>query len=72
MLNSIKIRMTVGDILEHRGMKTQEFAERANISYNQALAFRRGMNARIDIASLEKICAALDVSPADLFQVEMS
>lgn len=70
MLNSMTpqtVRATVSEILKKKGMSTREFANRAGISYNTALAWERGYPTRMDFATIGKICEALEVEPGELF-----
>ena len=70
-MSPMAVRLTVSPILDERGMSTAEFAEKAKLTYNQALNLRRGLVARIDLDTLGRICDALGVQPGDLFSVEM-
>jgi DNA-binding Xre family transcriptional regulator len=63
------VRLTVSDILDKRGMSTAEFAEKAGLTYNQALAIRRGAYSRLDLNTVARICEGLNVKPGDLFEV---
>jgi len=67
MANTGTVRLRVSEILDERKMSTAEFAARAELTYNQALAIRRSAYERIDLGTIEKICKALSVNPADLF-----
>jgi putative transcriptional regulator len=60
------VKWTVSEILDKREMSTQEFADRAGISYQTALNLRRGSTTRVDIQTLQNICTALGVQPGDL------
>lgn len=62
------IRLRVGDILQQRKMTTKAFADAAGLSYNTALAVRRGSSNRIDLDTLARICDALGIKPASLFE----
>jgi len=64
------VRLTVPDILKQKGMTTAEFAEKAKLTYNQALAIRRGSYSRLDLNTLGRICDALGVQPGELFVAE--
>lgn len=66
------VRLAVSALLEQRHMSTAQFAEKAKLTYNQALSLRRGAYARIDLDTIGKICDALGVMPGDLFQVEIT
>lgn len=69
-MSPLTVRMTVSEILKRKGMTTAEFAEKANLSYNTALALRRGSSRRIDFKTLARVCEVLDVQPGILFTTE--
>jgi DNA-binding Xre family transcriptional regulator len=62
------IRLTVAKILEEKGMSVLAFSKAANINYRTALDLQRGNSRRVDLETLDKVCSALDVTPADLFE----
>lgn len=63
------IRWHVEEILEQKGLNTQQFAELAGVTYNTALDLRRGASRRVDIETLDKVCTALGCkSVADLLE----
>lgn len=64
------VRVAVSEILRKKGMSTREFANKAGISYNTALAWERGIPTRVDTPTISKICQALGVSPGELFTME--
>ncbi len=73
MLNSMSpmtVRLTVPELLKQKGMSTAEFAEKAKLTYNQALALKRGSYSRLDLVTLGRICEALGVQPGELFAAE--
>ena len=71
-MSPLTVSLAVSEILDKQGMSTAEFAERARLTYNQALNLRRGSNRRIDLDTLGRICEALNVQPCDLLQVKKS
>jgi DNA-binding Xre family transcriptional regulator len=62
------VRLKVPEILEQKGMSTREFADKAGITYNQALALRRGNYELIALKTIARICEALDTDASDLFE----
>ncbi len=62
------LRLRIGEILDEREMTTDDFAKQAGIAYNTALAMRRGSSTRIDLETLEKVCATLGIAPGELFE----
>ncbi len=69
-MTPLTVRLAVSKLLEERNMSTAEFAQKAGLTYNQALAYRRGMYDRIDLKTIGRICEALGCEPGDLFSVE--
>ena len=69
LMSPSTVRLTVSDILDQRKMTTRELADAAGISYNTALSYRRGVNARIDFETLARLCDALGVHPGELFEI---
>lgn len=68
MMTTGTVRLKVPEILDNRGISTADFAQRAGITYNQALAIRRGVYTRIDLSTIARICEALNVEPGELFE----
>lgn len=66
------VRMTVAEILNKKGITTAQFAEKAGLTYTQALALRRGAYNRIDLNTIARVCQALGVEPGELFEFENS
>lgn len=62
------LKSRIGDILDERGISTADFAEGAQISYNTALALRRGSTSQIDLSVVSRVLAYLHVSVDDLFE----
>ena len=66
-MNPMTVRLTVSELLDKRNMSTAEFAEKAGLTYNQALALRRNAYTRVDLNTIARVCDALDVEPGQLF-----
>lgn len=66
-MSPMTVRLAVSEILDRKQMSTATFAERAKITYNQALALRRNAYRRIDLDTIARVCEVLDVQPGDLF-----
>lgn len=69
-MSPLTVRLTVSTLLDERGLSTADFAEKAQLTYNQALSIRRGMYERIDLNTIGRICEALSVEPGALFKIE--
>jgi DNA-binding Xre family transcriptional regulator len=55
-------------IARRRGITTiAALAARAGLAYNTAHALYTGRTTRIDHVTLDRLCAALDAQPGDLF-----
>ena len=61
------IRMWIGEVARERGLTIKALAERAGVAYNTAHALFTGRATRIDLDTLDRICAALQTEPGDLF-----
>jgi guanylate kinase len=70
VMSPMTVRLAVAPILDERKISTRDFAEKAGLTYNQALSMRRGVYTRIDLDVLRRVCEALNVMPGDLFAVE--
>ena len=62
------LKLRISEILEEQGMNVAEFSRRANVVYRTALDLKKGNTVRVDLDTLEKVCLALNVTPADLFE----
>lgn len=57
----------IGDLARQRDLNVQELARKAKVSYGTAHGLYTGASKRIDLDVLDKMCAALEVQPGDLF-----
>lgn len=65
-LMSPSVRWAVAEVMEREEITPRELKVKANITYNQALALRRGVYERIDLNTLARVCVALNTTPGDL------
>lgn len=63
-----EIKLRIGDLLRERGMNITEFARVTGLAYNTASSLARGNTVRVDLTTMEYICRALQVEPAQLFE----
>ncbi len=61
------VRMRIGELARHQGLTIKALAERAGVAYNTAHALYTGRATRIDLDTLDRICAALRVEPGEMF-----
>ncbi len=61
------ITLRVGDVARRQGLTIKALAERAGLAYNTAHALATGRVIRIDLDTLDRVCAALGVEPGELF-----
>ena len=61
------VRMRIGERAREQGLTIKALAERAGVAYNTAHALYTGRATRIDLDTLDRMCAALQVEPGDLF-----
>ena len=62
------LRLRVGALMKERGISEEELYKRAKVARNTVRALSRNSNTRVDFAVLERIAAALDVRPMELFE----
>ena len=60
------IGIRVGELAKQQGLTIKALAENAGVAYNTAHALYTGRATRIDLDTLDRICAALSVEPGDL------
>ncbi len=60
------IALRVGELAKAQGLTIKALAARAGVSYNTAHALYTGRATRIDLDTLDRMCAALGVRPGDL------
>ena len=60
------IGIRVGELAKQQGLTIKALAERAGVAYNTAHALYTGRATRIDLDTLDRICAALGAEPGDL------
>lgn len=61
------VRLRIGEVARQQGLTIKALAERAGVAYNTAHALSTGRATRIDLDTLDRMCAALQVEPGDLF-----
>lgn len=61
------VKMRIGELTKQQSLTIKALAERAGVAYNTAHALCTGRATRIDLDTLDRICAALRVEPGELF-----
>ncbi len=61
------ISMRIGELAKQQGLTIKALAERAGVAYNTAHTLYTGRATRIDLDTLDRICAALRVVPGEIF-----
>jgi len=59
--------MRIGELARAQGLTIKALAERAGVAYNTAHTLYTGRALRIDLDTLDRVCAALQVEPGDVF-----
>jgi len=59
--------MRIGELARQQGLTIKALAERAGVAYNTAHALYTGRALRIDLDTLDRMCAALEAGPGDVF-----
>ena len=70
MYRSRVVRLTLYKLLKRRGLSPYAVAKRAGLSFGTVYRMCRkdGRFGRIEAETLDKLCAALDCTPGDLFE----
>lgn len=61
------ISLRIGELARQEGLTIKALAARASVAYNTAHALYTGRATRIDLDTLDRMCAALRVEPGELF-----
>jgi putative transcriptional regulator len=61
------VRVRIGELARQQGLTIKALAERAGVAYNTAHTLYTGRATRIDLDTLDRMCAALQAEPGDLF-----
>lgn len=61
------VRVRIGELARQQGLTIKALAARAGVAYNTAHALYTGRATRIDLDTLDRMCAALQVEPRDVF-----
>ncbi len=61
------VSLRIGELARQQHLTIKALAERAGVAYNTAHALYTGRATRIDLDTLDRICAALQVAPGDVF-----
>ena len=64
----IMIRWRVRQLMEERWWSVTDLAKAAGISYGTAFYLYRGKMKRIDLVTLDRLCAHFGVEPGDLLE----
>ncbi len=67
MEDAMPVSLRIGDLARQQKLTIKALAERASVAYNTAHALYTGRATRIDLDTLDRICAALQVAPSDVF-----
>lgn len=62
------LKLRVGALMKERGISEKEMHDRTKLARNTVRALMRGAVARVDLETLEKVAAVLQVRPLELFE----
>lgn len=62
------LKLRVGALMRDKNISEREMSERADLARNTVRSLMRGSVARVDLETLEKIAAVLQVRPLELFE----
>jgi len=66
MLMVVTIHVQLGRLMGERGLKVAEVAASTGLTYATINSLYKGEARRIDLKTLNRLCAVLDVTPGDL------
>lgn len=64
------VRFRLRELLEERQMTQSELARRSGLSFVTINAIAQNRTTRVDLATLDALCAALECPPGDLLERE--
>ena len=64
------IRINLDFLMFQKKMKVPELSEKSGINKNTLYAWQNNKTTRIDLATLESLCIALECEPEDLLILE--
>jgi transcriptional regulator with XRE-family HTH domain len=64
----VRLRLRIGEVLQERGVSTRDLADKAGIAVATARALALGENERVDMPVIDRVAAALNVRPLELFK----
>ena len=67
-MTALNTRLRVGELLKERGITPLRFAEMTGLNYRTVLQIVSNRYTKIGLETIDKICEALNVKPADLFE----
>jgi putative transcriptional regulator len=62
------IKIKLEKLLKDRGISVYALARDAGVAYSTAHHLVKGKTSRIDLATLDAICRALNVQPGEVFE----
>jgi len=62
------LKLRIAELMKDKDINITSLSKRAGIAYKTALELKKGNARRVDLDTLEKVCLALNVTPADLFE----
>jgi len=66
----VSVRFRLSEVLEQHDMSQTELSRRSGVSLVTVNAMKQNRTTRVDLETIDKICAALDVEPGELLERE--
>ena len=66
----MSVRFRLSEVLEQHDMSQTELSRRSGVSLVTVNAMKQNRTTRVDLETIDKICAALDVEPGELLERE--
>lgn len=62
------LKLRVGELMRQQGISEKDMHDRTGLARNTVRALMRGAVARVDLDTLERVAAVLNVPPLQLFE----
>mgnify|MGYP001405741435 CR=1 FL=1 len=64
------VRLRVNELLDRHGLTPKELGEMAGLNYHTVLDLSKNRYDRIGLVTIDALCKALKITPADLFEFD--
>lgn len=64
------VRLKIGELLKERNISVAQFTKKAHIAPYTARMLAKGYSDGIELNTIAKVCAALEIGPGEIFVYE--